>query len=179
MIIGNLFFGVVAIVVIATAIGMLVSRNSVYSALFLVLNFASVALLYVTLGAPFIAMAQVTVYAGAIMILFLFVIMLLGAERLGGEGNLRGERLLAVILVAVFLGEAAWLLIFRSGISPNLLEMPASDFASPAQIGLLLFSKYLLPFEITSIILLVAVIGAIVLTKNDKSSVKPVSTGKE
>ena len=70
-----------AMIVIATAIGMLVSRNAIYSALFLVLNFASVAVLYVTLGAPFIAMAQVTVYAGAIMILFLFVIMLLGAER--------------------------------------------------------------------------------------------------
>jgi NADH-quinone oxidoreductase subunit J len=176
---GNLFFGVVAIIVIATAIGMLISRNAIYSALFLVLNFASVALLYVTLGAPFIAMAQVTVYAGAIMILFLFVIMLLGAERLEGEGALRGERLLAVILAAVFLGEAVWLVIFQAGVSPLLLSMPASDFASPAQVGMVLFSNYLLPFEITSVILLVALIGAIVLTKTDKSNNKPVSTGKE
>ncbi|MEI8131243.1 MAG: NADH-quinone oxidoreductase subunit J [Leptolinea sp.] len=169
MISGNLFFDVVGIIVIATAIGMLISRHAVYSALFLVLNFASVALLYITLGAPFIAMAQVTVYAGAIMILFLFVIMLLGAERLEGEGALHGERVLAVILAVVFLGEAAWLLIFNAGVSPIPLYMPASDFASPAQVGLVLFSKYLLPFEITSVILLVAVIGAIVLTQTDKS----------
>ncbi len=85
----------IAVVVIGTAIGMLVSRNSVYSALFLVLNFGSVAVLYVTLGAPFIAMAQVTVYAGAIMILFLFVIMLLGAERLEDEADSKKQRLLA------------------------------------------------------------------------------------
>lgn len=179
MIIGNLFFDVMAIIVIGTAIGMLVSRNAIYSALFLVLNFASVALLYVTLGAPFIAMAQVTVYAGAIMILFLFVIMLLGAERLEGEGTLRSERLLAFILAVVFLGEATWLLIFQAGVSPLPLNMPASDFASPSQIGLLLFNKYLLPFEITSVILLVAVIGAIVLTKTNKTKNQAISTGKE
>jgi NADH-quinone oxidoreductase subunit J len=179
MITGNLFFDVVAVIVIATAIGMLVSRNTVYSALFLVLNFASVALLYVTLGAPFIAMAQVTVYAGAIMILFLFVIMLLGAERLAGEGAPRGERLLALILGIVFLGEAVWLLIFQSGASPLPLGMPAGDFASPEQVGMVLFTKYLLPFEITSAILLVALIGAVVLTHKDKPGQKSVSEGKE
>jgi NADH-quinone oxidoreductase subunit J len=180
MISGNLFFDVTAIIVIATAIGMLVSRNAIYSALFLVLNFASVALLYVTLGAPFIAMAQVTVYAGAIMILFLFVIMLLGAEKLPADGvAFRGERLLAIILAVVFLGEATWLLIFQSGVSPLTLGMPASEFASPAAVGLVLFSKYLLPFEITSIILLVALIGAIVLTKTESSNNKIVPLEKE
>jgi NADH-quinone oxidoreductase subunit J len=179
MITGNLFFDIVAIIVIATAIGMLISRNAVYSALFLVLNFASVALLYVTLGAPFIAMTQVTVYAGAIMILFLFVIMLLGAEKLKDEETVHKERYLAIILAVIFLGEAAWLLIFQSGISPVGLNMPVSEFASPAQIGMVLFSNYLLPFEITSAILLVAVIGAIVLTKTDTPPGKSVSGGKE
>ena len=70
-----LFFGL-ALVAIAAAIGMLLSQNAVYSALFLVINFATVAVFYLLLGAPFIAMAQITVYAGAIMVLFLFVIML-------------------------------------------------------------------------------------------------------
>jgi len=179
MITGNLFFDIVGLVVIATAIGMVISRNAVYSALFLVLNFASVALLYVTLGAPFIAMAQVTVYAGAIMILFLFVIMLLGAEKLKDEGTSKKTRYLAIVLAVVFLGEAAWLLVFQSGVSPLGLNMPVSDFASPTQIGLVLFSNYLLPFEITSAILLVAVIGAIVLTKTDAPTPKPISGGKE
>jgi NADH-quinone oxidoreductase subunit J len=179
MITGNIFFYVMAVIVIATSIGMLVSRNAIYSAMFLVLNFASVAVLYVTLGAPFIAMAQVTVYAGAIMILFLFVIMLLGAERMEDEGAIHGQRLLAVILAAVFLGEITWLAVFQAGVSPLALNMPGSDFASPMQIGLILFKTYLLPFEITSIILLVAIIGAIVLTKSGKILQKPIQTGKE
>ena len=69
-----------ALILIITAVGMLISRNAIYSALCLVLNFSVVAILYLSLGAPFLALAQVTVYAGAIMVLFLFVIMLLGAE---------------------------------------------------------------------------------------------------
>ncbi|NMB54512.1 MAG: NADH-quinone oxidoreductase subunit J [Leptolinea sp.] len=174
-----IFFSFMTVIVIGTSIGMLVSRNAVYSALFLVLNFASVAVLYITLGAPFIAMAQVTVYAGAIMILFLFVIMLLGAERLADEANSHRQRILAVILVAVFLTEMIALVLFQAGLSPRELAIPASDFASPAQIGLLLFGTYLLPFEITSLILLVAIIGAIVLTKPDNTLGRRIHPGKE
>ncbi len=77
-----LFF-VLALVAVASALGMLLSRNAVYAALFLILNFATVAVFYLLLERPFIALAQVTVYAGAIMVLFLFVIMLLGAEQTG------------------------------------------------------------------------------------------------
>jgi NADH:ubiquinone oxidoreductase subunit 6 (subunit J) len=75
-------FLVLSLVAISSALGMLLSHNAVYSALFLVLNFITVAVFYLLLGAPFIAMSQITVYAGAIMVLFLFVIMLLGAETL-------------------------------------------------------------------------------------------------
>lgn len=170
MITGNFFFDIMAVIVVGTAVGMLTSQNAVYSALFLVLNFASVALLYITLGAPFIAMIQVTVYAGAIMVLFLFVIMLLGAERLKGEGTLRGERLLALILGVAFLGEAAWLLIFQSGVPSTPLTLLSSDFAGPKQIGLLLYKDYLLPFEVASTILLVALVGAIFLAKKEKTT---------
>ncbi|HEY3475650.1 MAG TPA: NADH-quinone oxidoreductase subunit J, partial [Anaerolineales bacterium] len=77
-----IFFLILALIAITTAMGMLLSRNAVYSALFLVLNLMTVAVFYLLLGAPFIAMAQITIYAGAIMVLFLFVIMLLGAESL-------------------------------------------------------------------------------------------------
>ncbi len=77
-----ILFYILAVTAVATAIGLLLSRSAVYAALFLVLNFATVAVYYLLLGAPFIAMVQVTVYAGAIMVLFLFVIMLLGAEKL-------------------------------------------------------------------------------------------------
>ena len=81
-------FIILAVVAVGSALGMLLNKNAVYSALFLILNFATVAVFYIILGAPFIAMTQVTVYAGAIMVLFLFVIMLLGAEELaGGPGQ--------------------------------------------------------------------------------------------
>ncbi|MFT3890667.1 MAG: NADH-quinone oxidoreductase subunit J [Anaerolineales bacterium] len=96
-------FLVLALVAVATAIGMLLSRNAVYSALFLVMNFITVAIFYLLLGAPFIAMAQVTVYAGAIMVLFLFVIMLLGADALPRTGVLPWQKPLAIAL-AVILG---------------------------------------------------------------------------
>src|SRR5512134_289544 len=91
-----ILFLVLALIAIATAIGMLMSRNTIYSALFLVLNFITVAVFYLLLGAPFIAMAQITVYAGAIMVLFLFVIMLLGAESLPKAEVLRWQTPLAI-----------------------------------------------------------------------------------
>src|SRR5512140_1086790 len=93
-----LLFLILAVVCIATAIGMLMSRTAVYSALFLVLNFGTVAVFYILLNAPFIAMAQITVYAGAIMVLFLFVIMLLGTEMLPRPGALRWQRAMAFLL---------------------------------------------------------------------------------
>ena len=164
-----ILYGLLALLVIVTGLGMLTAKNAVYAALFLVLNFSTVAVLYLILGAPFIALAQVSVYAGAIMVLFLFVIMLLGAEAVGAPQPRSIHRLLALIAAAVFLAEVGLYLFFR----PTLLSvepLPAlpADFASPAAIGSLLFSQYLLPFEITAIILLSAVIGAIYLTRRER-----------
>ena len=149
---------------ILAAVAMLLSKNAVYSALFLILNFATVAVFYLLLGAPFIAMAQVTVYAGAIMVLFLFVIMLLGAELLA-PGETRGwQRPLASVLTLVLLAEAAYLIFARSDLVANITQAP-SGYASPAAVGEVLFSRYLLPFEVTSVLLLVAMVGVIVLTR--------------
>jgi len=157
-----LFFGL-ALVAVASALGMLFSKNAIYSALNLILNFVTVAVLYLMLGAPFIALTQVAVYAGAIMVLFLFVIMLLGAESLPGESALPWQRPLAFILAAILLAESGYLLIARWGIVPAVVQLPA-DFGAPSEIGKTLFNNYLLPFEVTSVLLLVAMIGAIVLT---------------
>ena len=97
-----LVFGILAVVALASAVLMLTSRNAVHSALWLVLNFATIGVFYLVLSAPFIAMVQITVYAGAIMVLFLFVIMLLGAERLSGvQGTSTWQRITAVMLAAV------------------------------------------------------------------------------
>ncbi len=158
-----LFFGL-AIVAIGSALGMLLSKNAVYSALNLILNFVTVAIFYLLLNAPFIALAQITVYAGAIMVLFLFVIMLLGAESLHHAGTLLWQRPLAFALSAILLVEAAYILFIRPG-TLSLGDAVESAFGSPAAVGEVLFSRYLLPFEVISVLLLAAMVGAIVLTK--------------
>jgi NADH-quinone oxidoreductase subunit J len=166
-----LFF-ILAAVAVASAVGMLVSRNAVHSALFLVLNFGTVAVFFLLLGAPFIAMAQVTVYAGAIMVLFLFVIMLLGADRLRPRTDLAWQTPLAAILALVLVAEAGYILLGRAVGGAVAAELPAG-FGGPLAIGTALFTDYLLPFEITSILLLVGMVGAIVLTRDDRRVRKP------
>jgi len=162
-----ILFLVLATVAVASALGLIFSRNSVYSALFLILNFNVLAVFYLLLSAPFIAVAQITVYAGAIMVLFLFVIMLLGAERNVGRSTLAWQQPLAIVLALVLLAEAGYILFVRSDLIQNVATT-ATDFGSPKAIGSLLFSGYLLPFEITSILLLAAMVGAIVLTVRAK-----------
>jgi NADH-quinone oxidoreductase subunit J len=163
-------FLVLALVAIATAMGMLLSRNAIYSALFLVLNFITVAVFYLLLGAPFIAMAQVTVYAGAIMVLFLFVIMLLGAESLPTGEVLPWQRPLAILLGIILAVESAYLLITRARPTGDVLQPDAAANTMPnlRELGMVLFQDYLLPFEVTSILLLVAMVGAIVLIRKEK-----------
>jgi len=108
-----ILFLILALVAIATALGMLLSRNAVYSALFLVLNFATVAVFYLLLGAPFIALTQVTVYAGAIMVLFLFVIMLLGTDELPESNALPWQKPMAIILALVLMVEGIYLIVLQ------------------------------------------------------------------
>lgn len=156
-------FLITALVSIICAVAMITTTNAVHSALFLVLNFTAVAVLYLLLQAPFLAMLQITVYAGAIMVLFLFVIMLLGAEK-GGEQRdaLRWQRPLAWVLGLVLLGEGIFVM-FGTGTSSTPVQR-SGELGAPKALAEKLFTDYLLPFEITSVLLLVALIGAIVLT---------------
>lgn len=168
-------FLILAVTTVATALGLLLSRNAVYAALFLVLNFACVAVLYLVLGAPFIAMVQVTVYAGAIMVLFLFVIMLLGAEKLPKGVVLPWQRPLAIVAAGILLAESIFLLVVRVQTSETQLPLPGAEvntMESLREMALTLFNQYLLPFEVTSILLLVAMVGAIILTKQEKGEAK-------
>jgi NADH-quinone oxidoreductase subunit J len=162
-------FLILALIAIASAVGMLVSRNGIYAALFLVLNFLTVAIFYLLLGAPFIALSQVTVYAGAIMVLFLFVIMLLGAEKLPPTTTLPYQRYAAYVLGGLLLVELGYW-VWRGALTGVILPPPSEYNAMAGIQGMskLLFSKYLLPFEVTSVLLLVAMIGAIVLTIKQK-----------
>ncbi len=158
-------FILLAIVSVAAAFGMITSRSAVYAALFLIINFGTVAVMYLMLNAPFLAIIQISVYAGAIMVLFLFVIMLLSAEKLDERETrpeMRWQRPLAIVLGAFLLVQAAYVLFTRLGQSlapANLIV------AGPLEIGLQLFGPYLLPFEVASVLLLVAMVGAVVLTR--------------
>jgi NADH-quinone oxidoreductase subunit J len=157
-------FIILAIVAIGSALGMLLNRNAVYSALFLILNFATVAVFYIILGAPFIALTQVTVYAGAIMVLFLFVIMLLGAEELsGGRTKFDWQKPAAAVLGLMLLAEILVVVFFRESVFGQFTEL--IEFGTPVEIGRVLFNEYLLPFEITAFLLLAAMVGAIVIAR--------------
>lgn len=167
-------FLVLSLIAISSALGMLFSRNAVYSALYLVLNFVTVAVFYLLLGAPFIAMSQITVYAGAIMVLFLFVIMLLGAENLAPSQSLPWQKPLAYTLAVVLVVESVYLVISRAQ-TDKFISTPDATLNSMdnlREMAMSLFNQYLLPFEITSILLLVAMVGAIVLTKQEKGEQK-------
>ncbi len=163
---GSVFlFMPLAIVAVLAALGMLLSRNAVYSALFLILNFATMSVFYILLNAPFLAMVQITVYAGAIMVLFLFVIMLLGAE--SGEGVLgtgRWQLPLAIVLGLALIGSFVGAMVSNGSAAPSA-ELVDS---SPSNLALTLFDTYVFPFEVTGILLLVAVVGLFVLSKKLK-----------
>lgn len=150
---------------IGCAVSMVAQRNPLYSAISLVGVFISLACLYVTLAAPFIAAVQVIVYAGAIMVLVVFVIMLLNVE----EEERRPLRLrslipIAIGLAAVLFAETAFIIYFVQA-SPLTPRRNVSDVGLTSSIGGGLFTTYLLPFEITSILLLMAIVGAVTLAR--------------
>ncbi len=153
-------------IAVGAALGMLFSRNVVYALLFLVLVMLTLAVFYLILGAPFLALAQVTVYAGAIMVLFLFAVMVLGTHTLDELGGPIGwQRPWAFFLTVVFLVEVVYAFAAKVG-QLGALSCAEAGFGSPAAIGKLLFNRYLLPFEVTSVLLLAATIGAVVLTRD-------------
>jgi len=152
-----LFFGTICV---AGAINLLVQRHPINSALSLVVVMASLAAEYLLLGAEFVAAVQVIVYAGAIMVLFVFVIMLLNA---GEEERTQGSRVAILLgIPGVVIGTVlvAWVLLHRS--STGLVSIGGLR-GDPKSIAGLLFKDFLLPFEVTSILILIAIMGAVVL----------------
>lgn len=164
--IGPLLFFLFAVLAIVGALGMLIARNPVSSALWMVLNLFSIACLYLTLNAQFIAIIQILVYAGAIMVLFLFVIMLLNLGEVPrlpafdwrkGVAFLLGVAVLAQILYVVALG--------LDVVPTTTTPFEASVNGSAEAIGLVLFTDYAFTIQIIGVLLLAATIGAVLLAK--------------
>jgi NADH-quinone oxidoreductase subunit J len=164
----NVAFWVFAPISVASGVGMLLARNAVHAALFLVVNFFCLAVFFLLLDAPFLFAAQIIVYAGAIMVLFLFVIMLLGVDRIDvrSEG-LFLQRPLAIVLAIGFVAEVATAV--RAGIGFSTRAPDGFDQLQQAgnaqAVAAVLFRDYFFPFEATSILLIVAAIAAMVLAQ--------------
>lgn len=166
-----ILFYLVGTVTILAALSVISQRNPVYSVISLVVTLVSVAVLFLLMGAEFLAAAQVIVYAGAIMVLFLFVIMLLnlGNDNAGEDG---GDRLFMQKRTSTFLGGTLFVVIglvikssFFNGTKGIYTPEVLSKVDNTELVGKLLFTEYLLPFEITSVLLFAAVLGTIVLAK--------------
>jgi NADH-quinone oxidoreductase subunit J len=165
-----ILFFLFALVSVAGAIMLIVAREPIHSALALILVMVSLAALYLLLGAEFIAAVQVIVYAGAIMVLFVFVIMLLNAgveERTNFSQMAKYAGLpLAVLLLFAL---AHWMAHSAIGATvANGVGAPNQAAVSTRELSTMLFQKYLFPFEATSILILIAMLGALVLAKRDE-----------
>jgi NADH-quinone oxidoreductase subunit J len=187
-------FWVFAPISVASGIAMLLMRNAVHAALFLIVNFFCLAIFYLILGAPFLFAVQIIVYAGAIMVLFLFVIMLLGVDRTEDlrEGRLIAQRPLAVGLGIGFILETFFAVRAGIGFSRHApAGFDAINKGGNAQaIARVLFRTYFFPFEVTSILLIIAAIAAMVLAQRKaraitqveidaRASSEPVPAGSE
>jgi NADH-quinone oxidoreductase subunit J len=171
----SILFGLFTITAIACALGTVFHRNPVHCALFLVGVLLSMSGMFVLLNAQFIAAIQILVYAGAIMVLFLFVVMLLNAHREdevdAGARPVRGPLRAGAVLAVVLVAELGWALVRAGRTRDGALSAGAG--ADPAALqsvrtlGNVLFTEYSLAFEVTSILIIVAMIGAVILAKRE------------
>jgi NADH-quinone oxidoreductase subunit J len=160
------FFSLFALIAVVCAVNVVLQKHPISSALSLIGVMGSLAVMYLLLGAEFIAMAQIIVYAGAIMVLFVFVIMLLNAGAEEARGRSWTAQLLGFPLMVVLLGVLCY---FSAQWFPDAGFVKFGDFTGGGAqpVGYALFTDYLLPFEVTSVLILIAIIGAIVLARKE------------
>jgi NADH-quinone oxidoreductase subunit J len=158
-------FGVVAVV---GALGVILARGVIYSALSMLANFAALGALYIMLSAEFLGVAQLIIYAGAIVVLFLFALMLVGGRKPTNEQAFRPFIAMAAVgLGVLLLGELGYL-VLSTGIAGQLGVVTPQVIAGAGSVQILgkaLFTQYLLPFEMVSVLLLIGIVGAVVLAK--------------
>jgi NADH-quinone oxidoreductase subunit J len=161
-----IFFILVGALSVGAAVGVVAARVAVHSALFLLTHFVTLALLYVTLDAQFLGAAQVIVYAGGIVILILFVLMLVGSERLDTRAAYRTWVPYAGIALGAILAAALGFAMFQAPLVPGTL--PANDGGVPQVVGMYLYSQGIVLVELTAVLLLVALLGALLLARRPK-----------
>jgi NADH-quinone oxidoreductase subunit J len=161
-----LFFAIFAFIAVVCAINVVVQRHPISSALSLVGVMASLAVLYLLLGGEFIAMAQIIVYAGAVMVLFVFVIMLLNAGIEVRRGRSWTATIFGLPALLLLFGVLA---VFLAKWFPDSPLIKFGDFTggTAKEVGFALFTDYLLPFEVTSVLILIAILGAVVLARKE------------
>ena len=161
-----IIFFVLAFLSVFTALMVVIKKNPISSVMFLVFNFFILACIYLTLGAQFVAIIQILVYAGSIMILFVFVIMLLNLDDKIEYESIKRKETLRICILGMAIVLVLYLLSFQD-VFINVVVNPSahSDIGTVEDMSSQLFTKYLLPFEVTSVLLLSAIIGAVVLAK--------------
>lgn len=166
----QLFFYIFAILAVASAIAVVASKNPVHSAVYLIICFLQVAALFILLRAPFLAAAQVFIYVGAVMVLFLFAVLVLnvGKERLGEQIHHQSVIVIpAVILFLLMVGA----LVVKGGLTAPMGEFTEKALEKNTEvIGKMLLSKYIFPFEVVSVLLLIALIGAVALVMKGRGN---------
>jgi len=160
------FFFVFAVIAIVSAVGVVTLRNPVHSVLSLMVCFLQMAALFVLLRSPFLAAVQIFVYVGAVLVLFLFVIMMLDIRQASMKRFVSGGQSWIIALLVILVAEMIFILS-KSRFADMTVSTAARLDGSVKEMGIALFTKYLLPFEIISMILLVALLGAIVLGKKE------------
>jgi NADH-quinone oxidoreductase subunit J len=172
----TLFYLFAAVAVVASLL-VIAQRNPIYSVLLLIASFGALSGLYVLLEAPFVAVTQIIVYAGAIMVLFLFVVMLLNAPHEDTDVDLSrhplfrpGPMRFGAVLAAALVAELVWALTRSAAASGDAGVFPAAFVSSVRAIGVSLFTDYAFPFEVTSVLILVAMVGAVVLARRETSA---------
>jgi NADH-quinone oxidoreductase subunit J len=163
-------FYTVAALVLAFGVLVVTARNTVHSVVFLVANFLCVAVLFVALAAEFLAVVQVLVYAGGIVVLYLFVVMLVNLRDLPETPpDPRRRARLGFLLASALLAEVTAILVYAAGrpVPPAGTPGALTDQGNTELVGQLLYTDYLIPFEMASMLLLVAMVGAIVLAKRE------------
>ena len=169
----SLAFWVLSVLAVAAALGMVLARRAVHCAVLLAVVMLSLAVMYAMLGAPFLAFVQVIVYTGAVLMLFLFVVMIVGISSADSlVETIRGQRV-AAILVGIGMLVLLALIIGNAAIGPSAPSSASYSSGNLQGLATLIFTTYVFPFEVTSALLITAALGAMVLAHRERTTPKP------